>query len=145
MADALAKAVTENPDAVLDIATLTGAQIVALGNRTSAVMGCESTRTEVVEAAKVAGEDFWPMPLPEYMAAEYDTPFADLTNATMGNRAGGMLKAGLFLKEFVADTPWAHLDVAGPAYNDGAAWGYNLPGGTGAGVRTMLAFIEAKA
>ena len=75
MADALAKAVTENPDAVLDIATLTGAQIVALGNRTSAVMGCESTRTEVVEAAKVAGEDFWPMPLPEYMAAEYDTPF----------------------------------------------------------------------
>lgn len=145
MADALAKAVTENPDAVLDIATLTGAQIVALGNRTSGVMGCENTRTEVVEAAKVAGEDFWPMPLPEYMAAEYDTPFADLTNATMGNRAGGMLKAGLFLKEFVADTPWAHLDVAGPAYNDGAAWGYNLPGGTGAGVRTMLAFIEAKA
>ena len=145
MADALAKAVTENPDAVLDIATLTGAQIVALGNRTSGVMGCESTRTEVVEAAKVAGEDFWPMPLPEYMAAEYDTPFADLTNATMGNRAGGMLKAGLFLKEFVADTPWAHLDVAGPAYNDGAAWGYNLPGGTGAGVRTMLTFIEAKA
>ncbi|WP_147680282.1 leucyl aminopeptidase [Actinomyces ruminicola] len=143
MADALAAAVAEGPDAVLDVATLTGAQIVALGERTGAVMG--AVRDEVVTAAERAGEDFWPMPLPEYLRSNLDSPFADLRNATMGYRAGGMLVAGLFLRQFVGTTPWGHLDIAGPAYNEKAAWGLTPQGGTGFGVATLLTFLEARA
>ncbi|MDU0348869.1 leucyl aminopeptidase [Actinomyces sp. MRS3W] len=145
MADALAAAVAEHPAVVLDVATLTGAQIVALGERTAGVMGTPAVRDGVVAAADRAGEDFWPMPLPQYLRANLETPFADLRNAAVGNRAGGMLVAGLFLREFVGDTPWAHLDVAGPAYNDKSAWGATPQGGTGAGVATLLAYLEARA
>ncbi|WP_237564341.1 leucyl aminopeptidase [Actinomyces sp. 432] len=143
MADALAAAVAQGPDVVLDVATLTGAQIVALGDRTAAVMG--DAREDVIAAATRAGEDFWPMPLPEYLRAGLDSPFADLRNAVMGSRAAGMLVAGLFLREFVGDTPWAHLDIAGPAYNEKAAWGLTPQGGTGFGVATLLAFLEDRA
>ncbi|SDN03230.1 leucyl aminopeptidase [Actinomyces ruminicola] len=143
MADALAAAVAEEPDVVLDVATLTGAQIVALGERTAGVMGQE--RDAVVAAAARAGEDFWPMPLPEHLRANLDSPFADLRNAAVGNRAGGMLVAGLFLSRFVGDTPWAHLDIAGPAYNEKAAWGLTPQGGTGFGVPTLLTFLEERA
>ncbi|MDO4901586.1 leucyl aminopeptidase [Actinomyces sp.] len=145
MADALAAAVAEEPDAVLDVATLTGAQIVALGDRVAAVMGSERIRQAVVAAAGRAGEDFWPMPLPAYLRADLNSPFADLRNAAVGNRAGGMLVAGLFLREFVGDTPWAHLDIAGPAYNEKAAWGMTPQGGTGFCVATLLTFLEDRA
>ncbi|WP_103062803.1 leucyl aminopeptidase [Actinomyces qiguomingii] len=145
MADALAAAVAQSPDAVMDVATLTGAQIVALGERVGAVMGSESMRADVLAAAEGAGEDFWPMPLPAHLRANLDSPFADLRNAPVGNRAGGMLVAGLFLREFVGDTPWAHLDIAGPAYNDKAPWGLTPQGGTGFGVSTLLAFLEQRA
>lgn len=143
MADGLARAIEENPDAVLDIATLTGAQGVALGTRTSAVMGDEAIRSEVVAAADAADEAFWPMPLPAHLRDSLDSKVADMQN--IGEPAGGMLSAGLFLQEFVGDTPWAHLDIARPAFNEGAPWGHNPAGSTGASVRTMLRFLETRA
>ncbi len=143
MADGLVAAIEENPDVVLDIATLTGAQVVALGNRVSAVMGTDDVRTEVTAAAEAAGELFWPMPLPEELLGGLRSKVADLAN--IGDRAGGMLSAGVFLREFVGSTPWGHLDVAGPAFNEKSAHGYTSVGGTGVGVRTMLALIEARA
>lgn len=143
MADGLVAAVEEKPDLVLDIATLTGAQLVALGPRVSAVMGTDDIRTEVVDSAEAAGEAFWPMPLPADLRAGLKSKVADIAN--IGDRFGGMLSAGLFLQEFVGTTPWAHLDIAGPAYNEKSPFGYTPVGGTGVGVRTLLALIEARA
>ena len=143
MADALARAVTEEPDAVLDVATLTGAQIVALGDHVAAVMGTPDLREEVVAAAQRAGESFWPMPLPAHLRATLDSPFADLRNTKVGSRAGGMLSAGLFLREFVGRRPWAHLDIAGPAYNDSSPWGLTPTGGTGMGVSTLVELLRS--
>jgi len=143
MADGLVAAVEEKPDVVLDVATLTGAQMIALGNRVSAVMGADAVRAEVVAAAEAAGEQFWPMPLPEELGATLKSKVADLAN--IGDRFGGMLVAGLFLQEFVGTTPWAHLDIAGPAFNEGAAHGYTPVGGTGVAVRTLLALVEGRA
>jgi leucyl aminopeptidase len=143
MADGLVAAVEEKPDLVIDIATLTGAQLVALGPRVSAVMGTEDARGEVVDAAGTAGEAFWPMPLPADLKAGLKSRVADLAN--IGDRFGGMLTAGIFLQEFVGSTPWAHLDVAGPAFNEKTAFGYTPTGGTGVGVRTLLTLIEGRA
>lgn len=143
MADGLVAAVEEKPDVVLDIATLTGAQMVALGHRVSAVMGTDDVRGEVVAAAGTAGEQFWPMPLPADLKAGLRSKVADLAN--IGDRFGGMLTAGIFLQEFVGSTPWAHLDIAGPAFNEKAAHGYTPVGGTGVGVRTLLALVEGRA
>ena len=143
MADGLVAAIEENPDVVLDVATLTGAQMVALGTRVSAVMGTESVRSEVVTAAEAAGEQFWPMPLPEELAASMKSKVADIAN--IGDRFGGMLVAGLFLQEFVGSTPWAHLDIAGPSFNEGSAFGYTPVGGTGVAVRTLVELLEARA
>ncbi len=140
MADGLVAAVEEKPDVVLDVATLTGAQMIALGNRVSAVMGADDVRAEVVAAAEAAGEQFWPMPLPEELGASLKSKVADLAN--IGDRFGGMLVAGLFLQEFVGETPWAHLDIAGPAFNEGKPRGYTAEGGTGTGLRTLLQYLE---
>ncbi|WP_297082002.1 leucyl aminopeptidase [uncultured Demequina sp.] len=143
MADGLARAIEDEPDVVLDIATLTGAQGVALGTRTSGVMGDDAIRSEVVEAADEVAEAFWPMPLPAHLREDLDSKIADLQN--IAGPAGGMLSAGLFLKEFVGDTPWAHLDIARPAYNEGKPYGFTPAGGTGAAVRTMFRFLEKRA
>ncbi|NMR21311.1 leucyl aminopeptidase [Cellulomonas fimi] len=143
LADGLVAALEEKPDAVLDIATLTGAQMVALGNRVSAVMGTDDVRAEVTTAAEASGELFWPMPLPDDLRAGLNSKVADLAN--IGERWGGMLSAGIFLREFVGSTPWAHLDIAGPAFNEKSAHGYTPVGGTGVGVRTMLAYLESRA
>ncbi|WP_412768247.1 leucyl aminopeptidase [Actinomyces israelii] len=145
MADALARAVEDRPDCVLDVATLTGAQIIALGDRVSGVMGTPSVRDEVAACAAGAGEAFWPMPLPEHLRAALESPFAALRNTDMSSRAGGMLVAGLFLREFVGDVPWAHLDIAGPAYNEKSAWGATPVGGTGAGLATLVALLSGRA
>ena len=144
MADGLAKAVEESPDVVLDVATLTGAQGMALGSRTSGVMGDESVRGEVIAAADAAGEAMWPMPLPAYLRESIVSKVADLQNIG-SDSGGGMLTAGLFLKEFVGDTPWAHLDIARPAFNEGGAHDYNPPGATGASLRTLLRFLANRA
>ena len=141
LADGLVAACEEKPDTVVDIATLTGAQLVALGARVSAVMGTDDVRAAVVAAAETSGEQFWPMPLPSDLRASLKSQVADLAN--IGDRFGGMLVAGLFLREFVGSTPWAHLDIAGPAFNEGTAHGYTPVGGTGVGVRTMLALLES--
>lgn len=141
LADGLVAACEEEPDVVLDIATLTGAQVVALGTRISAVMGDDDVRRSVLDAGERAGEQLWPMPLPVELRASLDSKIADIAN--IGDRMGGMLVAGLFLREFVGDTPWAHLDIAGPAFNDGAAYGYTPAGGTGVGVRTLLSYLGA--
>ncbi len=142
LADAIARACEDTPDVVLDVATLTGAQLVALGARTTAVMANDDElRGQVVAAAGRAGEPSWPMPLPAELRKGLDSDVADLVNT--GPREGGMLTAGLFLQEFVAEgVRWAHLDIAGPAYNSADAYGYTPHGGTGAAVRTFVQLLE---
>jgi len=81
------------------------------------------------------------MPLPEELRASLKSKIADIAN--IGERWGGMLSAGVFLKEFVEDTPWAHIDIAGPSFNEGGKWGYTPVGGTGYGVRTLVEFLES--
>ncbi|MHB2021835.1 MAG: leucyl aminopeptidase [Mycobacteriales bacterium] len=143
MADAIVRASEEQPDALIDLATLTGAQLIALGARTFAVMGNDDElRDRLLAGAQAAGEAAWPMPLPQELRASLDSEMADLAN--VGERNGGMLVAGLFLREFVpAGLPWAHLDIAGPAFNEGAPYGYTPKGGTGAGVRTLVTYLES--
>ncbi|HEY3956557.1 MAG TPA: leucyl aminopeptidase [Streptosporangiaceae bacterium] len=138
MADGLSRSAADSPHLLVDIATLTGAQTVALGRRVSGVMANDDAVLHgVVESAQRAGEDFWPMPLPEHLRRGLDSDVADLANVS-GDRQGGMLVAGLFLREFVPDgVRWAHLDVAGPAFNESEAWGYTPKGGTGAAMRTL--------
>jgi leucyl aminopeptidase len=141
LADAMARACEDGPDLLLDVATLTGAQLVALGARTAGVMGEDALRDQVVAAANAAGEDMWPMPLPEDLRKGLDSEVADMLNT--GPREGGMLTAGLFLREFVAEgVRWSHLDIAGPAFNEGAPYGYATHGGTGMAVRTLVELLE---
>jgi len=141
MADALVRAAEDKPDAVFDIATLTGAAVVALGFRTAGVIGDEDPRNMVLAAAAKAGEEFWPMPMPEELRAPMDSLVADIAN--IGIREGGMLSAAWFLKDFIAEgLPWAHLDIAGPAFNPQAAHGYTHKGGVGFGVRTLVTLLE---
>ena len=132
-------------DALVDVATLTGAQMVALGTRTSAIMGNDEALIEAIKAsADEAGENFWPMPLPSELRATLDSPVADIAN--IGERWGGMLSAGIFLKEFIEpDQAWAHLDIAGPAFNEGKPYGYTPVGGTGHAVRTLVRLAETAA
>jgi leucyl aminopeptidase len=147
LADALVKAAEVGKksgglDGIIDVATLTGAQVVALGSRTSAVMtNDENFSGQFLTAANIAGESFWPMPLPGELRASLDSPIADLAN--IGDRMGGMLVAGLFLKEFIdPQTPWLHLDIAGPAFNEKTAHGYTPVGGTGIALRSLLCLAE---
>ena len=138
LADAIVMAAEEKPDLIIDIATLTGAAVVALGARTAGVMSNDDdARASVVAAAGAAGETVWPMPLPDDLRAGLDSGTADIAN--IGDRRGGMLSAGVFLREFVpAGQSWVHIDIAGPSFNDGAAYGYTPKGGTGSGVRTFV-------
>lgn len=143
LADVLVKAAEEpGLDAMIDVATLTGAQTIALGRRTSAVMtNNEAISQQFLAATVESGEAFWPMPLPEEMRPSLESPVADLAN--MGENMGKMLVAGLFLKEFVPNQlPWIHLDIAAPAYNDTGAYGYTPLGGTGIALRSLIQFVE---
>jgi leucyl aminopeptidase len=142
LADALARAAEDSPDAILETSTLTGAQLVALGSRTSGVMGSDDMRDAVVAASTRSGEAMWAMPMPAELRRGLDSPIADFVNAN-ADRMGGMLVGAHFLAEFVPDgLPWAHIDIAGPSYNTGTPWGYTPKGGTGVPVRTLLATIE---
>jgi leucyl aminopeptidase len=143
LADALARSASDSPDLLIDVATLTGAQIVSLGTRVAGVMANDDAlREAVVDAAGRAGEAVWPMPLPEELRKGLDSAVADLANVAP-DRNGGMLVAGLFLREFVPDgVRWAHLDIAGPAFNDGPAHGYTPKGGTGAATRTLVQIAQ---
>ncbi len=142
LADAIARAAEDSPDFLIETSTLTGAQTVALGGRTAGVMGSDDLRDAVVAAGNRVGEPMWAMPLPPELRRGLESATADFVNANP-DRLGGMLVAGHFLAEFVpAGLPWAHIDVAGPAYNTGRPWGCTPVGGTGVPVRTMLATIE---
>lgn len=145
LGDGICLAAEKSPDAIVDIATLTGAQMIALGNEIAAVMGNgDDFRTRVVAAADAAGELAWPMPLPEALRKGLESTTADI--AHMGERWGGMLSAGLFLSTFVPEgTPWAHLDIAGPAFNNAAPKGAAPKGGTGYGVATLVTLAETYA
>ncbi|MEV7023658.1 leucyl aminopeptidase [Kitasatospora sp. NPDC093558] len=146
LADAIVRAGEENPDVIVDVATLTGAMVLALGTRTFGVMSNnDELRDTLHTVAGEVGEQSWPMPLPaELRKGMTESTIADLAN--MGERMGGGLVAGLFLKEFVAEgTDWAHLDIAGPAFHEGAPFGYTPKGGTASAVRTLLAYAERTA
>ena len=145
MADALVKACEEQPNLVIDVATLTGACMVALGERVAGLMARDDETADVVlDAAEAAGEQFWQLPIPEDARPKLDSKVADLKST--GDRFGGALTAAAFLSEFVPEeTPWAHLDIAGPAFNSGAAYDYTPAGGTGVGVRTLVALAHALA
>jgi leucyl aminopeptidase len=142
LADALWAASQEKPDAIVDVATLTGAMMLALGSRTFGIMANDDAfRTAVHEAAEQVGEPAWPMPLPEHLRKGMESATADIAN--MGERMGGGLVAGLFLREFVGEgITWAHLDIAGPAFNEGGPFGYTPKGGTGSAVRTLVRLAE---
>ncbi|MFD4972952.1 leucyl aminopeptidase [Streptomyces sp. NPDC058424] len=145
LADALWAASQEKPDAIVDVATLTGAMVLALGSRTFGIMANDDAfRSAIHEAAEEVGEAAWPMPLPEHLRKGMDSPTADLAN--MGERMGGGLVAGLFLREFVGEgITWAHLDIAGPAFNESGPFGYTPKGGTGSAVRTLVRLAELAA
>ncbi|MFE9952648.1 leucyl aminopeptidase [Streptomyces sp. NPDC005531] len=145
LADALTRACEENPDAIVDVATLTGAMVLALGHRTFGIMANDDAfRTSIHEIAEEVGEASWPMPLPADLRKGMDSPTADIAN--MGERMGGGLVAGLFLQEFVGEgIAWAHLDIAGPAFHEGAPYGYTPKGGTGSAVRTLVKLAERTA
>ena len=141
LADALIDASESKPDAIVDLATLTGSCVVALGEKIAAAMSNnDDLRNRVVESSEKAGERFWPLPLPEDYRKLIDTPVANVSNA--GPRWAGTITAGLFLKEFVGDVDWCHLDIAGPAFLDKTD-GENTEGGTGFGIRTLVQLAES--
>lgn len=142
LADAIVRACEDNPDYLIETSTLTGAQTVALGARIPGVMGSDEFRDRVAAISQRVGESGWPMPLPDELKEDLKSTVADLANVS-GQRFAGMLVAGVFLREFVADSvDWAHIDVAAPAYNTGSAWGYTPKGATGVPTRTMVAVLE---
>jgi leucyl aminopeptidase len=144
LADALALAAEGKPDGIVDLATLTGACVVALGEKIAGLMANDETFGGRVEAAaKRAGEQMWALPLPKEYRKLLDSEIADMKNIS-GGGYGGALTAGLFLQEFVNDVPWVHLDIAGPA-RAGSDDGYTRRGGTGFGVRTLLELVSAPA
>ena len=141
LADALARAQEDKPDLIIDLATLTGAATVALGSRTAGIMSNkDEARDQVFASAKETGESMWPMQIPEESRTILDSKTADIANVGFTpNPAGGMMVGAAFLNEFVDEkTPWVHIDIAPPAFNEGAPYGYNGFGGTGVGVRTLV-------
>ncbi len=148
LGDALVRASEDKPDLIVDVATLTGACVVALGTKVAgAFANNDATRDRVVDAAGVAGEPMWPLPIPVELLDKLKShsKVADLANIT-GEAWGGALAAAAFLGEFVAEgIDWAHLDIAGPAFNEGAAANYTPAGGTGFAVRTLIQLAASTA
>ncbi|MFQ5601129.1 MAG: leucyl aminopeptidase, partial [Candidatus Krumholzibacteriia bacterium] len=130
------------PKAIIDVATLTGAALIALGQVATAVLGNDR---DLIENLKVAGqrsfERLWELPLWEEFEELIRTPIADIKNS--GGKHGGTITAATFLKHFVDETPWAHLDIAGTSYLDKAE-GYRSQGGTGVGVRLLIEYLRGQ-
>ena len=148
LADGLALASEEQPDLIIDIATLTGAAVAALGHRTAAFLSNDDDlREAVTSVAQTAGEPFWPFPLLEDIRPTLESAVADL----LQSGPIGVIYAGWFLAEFVGNAkdgqpiPWAHFDIAGPAFNDSSPWGYTPKQGTGFGIRTLVGIAESAA
>ncbi|MDP9027562.1 MAG: leucyl aminopeptidase [Actinomycetota bacterium] len=151
LADGIVAASEEHPDAIVDVATLTGGARVSMGERFVPIMGDGALVARTMAAGAVAGEPIWHMPLPPELRSVLDSDIADIANAKPGNPNGGMLVAAHFLKYFVgtvsdekdaAQIPWAHLDIAGAANNGGAPHGEVGKGPTGVTVRTLIALAE---
>lgn len=142
LADMLSYAVTLKPDAIVDLATLTGACVVALGDTHAGLFGnTQELNEKIMEASRIAGEGIVEMPLPEEYRPTVQSVVADVRNtATM--KMGGAITAALFLQEFVGKTPWAHLDIAGPVYAERPLIPYWQVGATGYGVRTLVNLVE---
>jgi leucyl aminopeptidase len=140
--DALVRAQEDNPDLLIDVATLTGAQAVALGRRISAVLSPKGELSEqFLDAAKRSGEAFWPLPLPAEYRPKLDSSVADIAN--IAEAYGSTLYGGLFLQDFVSDKQaWIHLDIAAPAFNSEGAYDYTPKGATGVSVRTLVTIAE---
>jgi leucyl aminopeptidase len=131
---------TLSPAAMIDVATLTGACVVALGHYTVGAFGPDGAVIDgVLAAARASGEDFWRMPMVEGVKENLKSDVADMKNS--GERWGGAISAAWFLKEFVGDVPWAHLDIAGPSHL-GKERGYMAKGGTGVAARTLTEFLR---
>jgi leucyl aminopeptidase len=145
LGDAIARACQDQPDYLFETSTLTGGQVIALGKRVAGVMGTPELCERVREAGDRVGEPAWPMPLPDDVRKGMDSEVADISQVNAGmDRAGHMLQGGVFLSEFVSEgVPWAHIDVAGPAYHSGEATGHWTKGGTGVPVRTLLELIDS--
>lgn len=144
LADALAYGTELEPDVMIDLATLTGAQIVALGNKISGIMGTDDGLVDALRAAAdTAGELVWPLPLHAEYAKQLESEVADLKNIGKAGQAGTII-AGLFLKEFTGEVPWAHFDIAGPAFSEDGDSYYTPKGGTGVGVRTLVRYLQTR-
>lgn len=142
LADALAIATEQDPDVILDVATLTAHMQIALGDHMSGVVGDDAVVADVVAAGEAAGELHWPMPIPEAMVERIkSSKVADLSQHDW-IRWGGGLFASAFLREFTAGLPWAHLDIAGPAFNGGGPQGHWTSGGTGFAVATLVEYAR---
>ena len=142
LADALSLAVEEQPDAIIDLATLTGACVVALGRQMAGLFSNDARLLSAVREAGVqAGEPAWPLPLPNAYRAQVDSEIADMKNIGAAGEAGAVI-AALILQEFVGTVPWAHLDIAGPARSEEAN-GLLQKGGTGFGVRLLCELLAA--
>ena len=142
LADGLSLAAELEPDAIVDVATLTGAAVVALGRGIGALFGSDpGLMDRLQEAGRSAGEPLWPMPLPDEYADHIDSEVADMKNMGRAGEAGS-IAAALLLARFVGDVPWAHLDIAGPA-RAGESSGYLTKGGTAFGVRTLLGLLSS--
>ncbi len=146
LADGITTANADKPDLLIDVATLTGACVVALGDKVAGVFSNdEALHREIPEIAGRAGEQMWPMPIPEEMNEKLRaTKVADLSQHNP-ERWGGASYAAAFLREFVGEgVSWAHLDIAGPAFNEGSPEGYTPKGGTGSAVRTLVQLATEK-
>jgi leucyl aminopeptidase len=142
LADALSYAVEQKPDAVVDLATLTGACLIALGDTYAGLWSTDAgLRRKLLAAAGAVGEGLVSLPLPEEYKPMIESKVADVRN-TATSKWGGAITAALFLREFVGSVPWAHLDIAGPAYAEHEWLPYNGVGATGYGVRTLISFLE---
>jgi len=143
LADALAYAVRAHVDEIIDLATLTGACVVALGDYTAGLMtNDQPLAARLLGAAALAGEPLWQLPLYDEFLDAMRGEISDLKNST--GREAGAERAAAFLREFAGATPWAHLDIAGPAFcEDKSAPPYVPQGGTGYGVRTLLRYLAA--
>jgi leucyl aminopeptidase len=144
LADALVKAAEDKPDVIVDVATLTGACQVALGDRVAGLMGNDEELIDTVKSAgERVGEALWPLPIPDEMGEKVrsNSKVADLAQHNT-ERWGGALYAAAFLREFVGESTWAHVDIAGPAFNEKSAYGYVTPGGTGMSVATLVELAD---
>jgi leucyl aminopeptidase len=139
LADALVFAEKLGVDVIVDLATLTGACIIALGDDIAGLWSTdENLAQQLKTAAELAGEKFWQMPLEDKYFELMKSPIADMKNT--GSRAGGSITAALFLKQFIKETPWVHLDIAGPVWTEKEG-GINNLGGTGFPVRTLVNWV----